>query len=138
MEQHYSEEQRVDTQSAPENGGLASVGGGNIPGKGEKRPETASGVTEVSGQTTPATAGTHTGLPSAENANGQPEHGTLGGRNPGELNKNTGDRDKPREHSDIENTPVDPMISRTPDKVEAQKKADQQEKNNPQEASDQQ
>ncbi|GCE26246.1 hypothetical protein KDA_17300 [Dictyobacter alpinus] len=105
---------------------LAGAGGGNIPSKGEPQP-----VMEKSGFNTSDKA------VDADNASNQSAQGTLGGRNPGQLNKNIGDMDRPREHSDIENTPVDPMVSRAPDKVNAQQREEAQQKEKEQQKADQ-
>lgn len=50
----------------------------------------------------------------------QPDGGTQGSRNPGQKNAETGDRDHPRGRQEDNDTTIDPMTSRAPNKVNEQ------------------
>ncbi|GLV57902.1 hypothetical protein KDH_47370 [Dictyobacter sp. S3.2.2.5] len=139
MEKDRQQGSTVDTNRADNDRDLGSAGGGNIPSKASSYPSNQpSGVPDeeskgrgVDNDTTTSPEehsepGTHAS-PGATSANDQPQQGALGGRSPGQANHSIGDMDRPREHSSIENTPVDPMTSRAPDKVnQKQDQPDQQ------------
>ena len=59
-----------------------------------------------------------TGKPTAQNVNmgDRNAQGNLGGRNPGESNKNSGDQDSTQSRADMDTT--DPMKGRLPDQLD--------------------
>jgi hypothetical protein len=126
MEYDDEKERTSDRRYAQQEGGLATAGGGDIPNGGAPvghgaAPEDGEDVKNVD----PNATNQDTTLGNI-NASDIPAQGTLGGRNPGQLNKNIGDMDRPREHSGIENGPIDPMTSRAPNKVNEHHKEDPQ------------
>ncbi|GHO88345.1 hypothetical protein [Dictyobacter formicarum] len=140
MEQNRQQESTVDSKHVANERDLAGAGGGNIPCKASSFPSNQqSGASEeemvgrgVDNDTDTAPKqhtepGTHA-APGATSASDQPEQGALGGRTPAQASQSIGDMDHLREHSGIENTPVDPMTSRAPDKVNQKQKQDQKDK----------
>ncbi|GCE18468.1 hypothetical protein [Dictyobacter kobayashii] len=125
MEQDKDRDFETGSKHVANERDLAEVGGGSIPDKGDTGK--ANNQTETAAENTAADRGvandTDTAPPDQQSASGatgasdQPDQGALGGRTPGQANKSIGDMDSPREHRSIENTPIDPMTSRAPDKV---------------------
>ena len=104
---------------ATTNRDLGTVGGGSIPGGN------AYGGMSQSSDTTDG-GSPSAGAEGAPNASGQPQQGTLGGRNPGQTqNQPIGDQDTTFGHRDAKEDQIsDPMTSRAPDKVNQPAKQD--------------
>ena len=115
-----SEQDRDREENTMADRDLGTVGGGPIPAKGGRTTGgmNTSDTTVDSGSGAPddrtiqSSSGTH-------DSEDQPQQGTLGGRNPGQPSNTVGDRDKTFGHRDLDDTAIDPMTSRTPDKIKA-------------------
>lgn len=141
MEQNRQQEATTDAKHVANERDLAGAGGGSIPLKAASYPskqqpdesvdETVGRGVENDTDTAPAQQRSQPGAhatPGATNASDQPGQGSLGGRTPEQTNQSIGDRDQLREHRSIENTPIDPMTSRAPDKVNQKQKQKQEDK----------
>ena len=128
-------EREVDTSHIDDRD-LGKIGGGRIP-KGRTPGGMATSDSTVNGgENTQGVAGpgepidrgrnddvhlhNSSAPPAVDNAMHQPVGGTLGGRNPGQQNAEIGDRDRPRGRQEDNDTTIDPMTSRAPNKVNEQ------------------